>query len=41
VYWMGVHVPQGEEEVLGVFLLIGLDGVFQCIFKAEIYSTHA
>jgi len=37
----GVHIPQGEGKVLGAFLPVGLNGVFECIFKTEMYLTHA
>ena len=33
--------PQGEREVSGVFVPIGLNDVFECIFKTEVYSTRA
>jgi len=33
----GVHMPQGEWEVLGVCIPIGLTGVF----LTEMYLTHA
>ena len=36
---MGIHIPQGEWEVLGVFFPFGLNGVFE-YFKTEMYSTH-
>jgi len=36
----GPH-PQGEGKVLGFSLPIGLNGVFECIIKTEMYSTRA
>jgi len=37
----GVHMPQEEGEVLGVFLPSGVNGIFECTFKTEMYSTRA
>jgi len=37
---MGVKILQGEGEVFGVNVPIGLNGVFECIFKTEMYTTH-
>jgi len=40
----GVHVPQGEGEVLrvlGVSLTIALNGVLEFISLREMYSTRA
>ena len=34
-----VHIPQGEGW-FGFFRLIGLSGVFECIFKTEMLSTR-
>jgi len=37
MYYMGVHIPQVEREVLS-FSFIGLNGVLSS-FKTETYST--
>jgi len=37
----GVHVPQGEGEVWGIFCPTGLNGDIWCILKTEVYSTHS
>jgi len=37
----GVHTWQEQKEVLGVYLSIGLNGVFECIFEIQMYSTRA
>jgi len=36
----GVHIWQGEREVWGFFSPKSLNGVFECIFKTEIYLTR-
>jgi len=36
VFDVGPHAPR-EGEVLVFFLPIGLNGVFECIFKTELY----
>jgi len=36
----GVHILQAAGKVSGFFWSIGLNGIFECIFETEVYSTH-